>query len=114
VVLNVASTLRLDSESRLVGFLINKSYMIHHHQLRQGALFSFLYAGLCLVEGFGLMLEKSWAEYFTVTLTLAALPWEGFELIKKFTWFKVGLVVVNVAVLLYLLWVLKRKRELSD
>jgi len=84
--------------------------IIGGHQLRQGALLSFLYAGLCVVEGTGLMLKKGWAEYFTVVLTAGAMPVETYELWQKFEWFKVGLLLINVVVLVYLLWVLKRKR----
>jgi len=66
---------------------------------------------LCMIEGVGLIRHKVWAEYFTVTLTTAALPWELYELVHRFEWYKVGLILANVAVVLYLLWVLKKKRE---
>lgn len=101
----------LDTEGRAAGFIMEHADLITHHQLRRGALFAFLYAGLCLVEGMGLMLEKGWAEYFTVLLTFLALPWEAYELVRQFEWYKVGLTAVNIAVLLYLLWVLKRKGD---
>jgi uncharacterized membrane protein (DUF2068 family) len=104
----------LDSEGNFASFLMERSELITHHQLRQGALFAFLYAGLCLVEAVGLLMEKRWAEYFTVTLTALALPWEGFELIHRFAWYKIALTLVNVAVLLYLLWVLKKKGLLEE
>jgi len=103
----------LDSEGNFASFLMERSELITHHQLRRGALFAFLYAGLCLVEATGLLMEKRWAEYFTVTLTALALPWEGFELVRHFEWYKVGLTLVNIAVLLYLLWVLKKKAVLE-
>ncbi|WP_160115213.1 DUF2127 domain-containing protein [Bryocella elongata] len=99
----------LDAEGNFASFLMERSELITHHQLRRGALFAFLYAGLCLVEAVGLLMEKRWAEYFTVTLTALALPWETYELVDRFAWYKVGLTLVNIVVLLYLLWVLKKK-----
>ena len=66
---------------------------------------------MCVVEGTGLILEKRWAEYFTVTLTALGLPWEGYELIHKYSPYKVGLLVINLAVLIYLVWILKKRRE---
>jgi hypothetical protein len=30
---------------------------------------------------------------------------------QRFSWYKVGLMVINVVVLLYLLWILKKRRE---
>jgi uncharacterized membrane protein (DUF2068 family) len=66
---------------------------------------------VCLVEGTGLMLEKRWAEYFTLTLTILALPWEVFELAKRVTSLRVALLVINLGVLVYLIWLLRRLRN---
>lgn len=110
MVMRVVDFLRLDPESRMVNLVLDKAHLVTHHQLRRASLFAFLYAGLCLVEGTGLMLEKEWAEYLTVVLTTLALPWELYEMAEHFSVYKVGLVLANVVVLLYLLWVLKRKR----
>ena len=78
--------------------------------LREAGILSFLYAMVCVVEGTGLMLEKRWAEYFTVILTALGLPWEIYELAHKYSPYKVGLMVINVAVLVYLVWILKKRR----
>jgi uncharacterized membrane protein (DUF2068 family) len=110
-VLRITEMLRLGPESHVVSFLMDKADLIGHHQLRQASIFAFGYAGLCLVEGTGLLLRRVWAEYFTVALTLMGLPLESYELWERFNWFKVGALVVNLLVLLYLLAVLKRKRE---
>ena len=37
------------------------------------------------------------------------LPVETFEIVRRFSWYKVGAFTVNVLILLYLLWVLKRR-----
>ncbi len=108
--MRIIEVLHRDPDGRFAKLLMDKADLIGGHQLRQGALLSFLYAGLCVVEGTGLMMKKGWAEYFTVILTAGAMPVETYELWQRFEWFKVGLLLINVAVLLYLLWVLKRKR----
>jgi len=108
--MRIIEVLHRDPDGRFAAMLMDKADLIGGHQLRQGALLSFLYAGLCVVEGTGLMLKKGWAEYFTVVLTAGAMPVETYELWQKFDWFRVGLLLINVVVLLYLLWVLKRKR----
>ena len=74
-------------------------------------MITFAYAVVCLVEGTGLMLEKRWAEYFTVTLTALALPLECFELYKQFTSLRIGLLLLNLVVLGYLIWLLRRQRR---
>jgi uncharacterized membrane protein (DUF2068 family) len=95
-------------------FLMDRADLIGGHQLREFSMLTFGYAGLHLIEGTGLMFEKTWAEYFTVVLTAMGLPWETYELIEKFSLLKVGLLIINLAVLLYLMWELKRKRLRRD
>ena len=110
-VMHVTDRLPIDPEGRFVSFLMDKADLIGSHQLRQFGLATFAYAAVCLVEATGLLLEKSWAEYFTVSLTALGLPWETFELLRRFTLLKVGLLGINLVVLFYLLWILKRKRR---
>ena len=111
VLLHVIDALRIDPERRFVTVLLDHAGMIDTHALRRASLLSFLYAVVCVVEGGGLVLEKPWAEYFTVILTALGLPWESYELLERYSPYKVGLLVINLAVLLYLLWVLKKRRE---
>jgi uncharacterized membrane protein (DUF2068 family) len=54
------------------------------------------------VEGIGLYLEKTWAEYLTLGITASFLPWEVFEIFRKLTVIRVSLLTVNVLVFLYL------------
>jgi uncharacterized membrane protein (DUF2068 family) len=57
-----------------------------------------------------LVLEKVWAEYLTVGVTMAFLPWEIYEIARRLDWLRVGLLVVNLVVLAYLVWWLRRNR----
>jgi uncharacterized membrane protein (DUF2068 family) len=108
--LRIAQALGRDPESRLVEMMMAKVDLIDHHRLRQISMFSIGYAGVALTEGIGLMLEKTWAEYLTLGLTISFLPWELYELARDATWFRVGLLLINLVVLLYLLWLLRRRR----
>ena len=110
VVRHVIDALRIDPERHFVGILMEHVGLIDSHQLKRAGILSFLYAMVCVVEGTGLMLEKRWAEYFTVTLTSLGLPLEVYELIHKYSPYKVGLMVINVVVLIYLVWILKKRR----
>jgi uncharacterized membrane protein (DUF2068 family) len=111
VVLRIIDALRIDPERHFVGILMEHVGLIQPHQLRRAGILSFLYAMVCVVEGTGLMLEKRWAEYFTVMLTAIGLPWESYELLERYSPYKVALLVINLGVLLYLLWILKKRRE---
>src|SRR5205085_4155835 len=54
------------------------------------------------VEAVGLWFERRWAEYLTAVATAGFLPFEVHELINRVTVFRVGALVVNIAVLVYL------------
>ncbi len=114
VLMSVIDALRIDPERRFVGILMDHAGLISSHQLRRAGTLSILYAAVCVVEGTGLVLEKGWAEYFTVILTAMGLPWETYELMERFSNYKVALRAINLVVLLYLLWILKKKREREE
>lgn len=111
VVLHITDALRIDPESHLVNLLVSKADLVGTKQLRHFSFLSFGYAILCLIEGTGLVREKRWAEYFTVTLTTLALPWELYELYKEWTTVRIALLIINLAVLAYLLWLLRRQHR---
>jgi uncharacterized membrane protein (DUF2068 family) len=61
----------------------------------------------CIVEGVeavGLWRERRWAEYLTVVATAGFLPLEIHELLKRLTAVRVGALVVNIAILVYLVY----------
>jgi uncharacterized membrane protein (DUF2068 family) len=104
LLLRVTSMFHLDPEGRLFAMLSNKADLISGHQLRNVAKLSWGYAALSLVEGVGLMMQKTWAEYLTLALTIGALPFDLTELVKHPDPMHWGVVAINVAVLAYLLW----------
>ncbi len=105
MLLRAALALRIDPESHFVNILLDKVQLLTPHKMRLISAGIFLKAGLDFLEGIGLALEKTWAEWLTIGLTASFLPWEIFEIIRHFTWVKVGITLVNVLVLLYLVWV---------
>jgi uncharacterized membrane protein (DUF2068 family) len=112
--LRLATRLRMDPEGRLVGFLLDQLDAITAQRLREIGAATFFYAGLRVTEGVGLVLEKAWAEYLTVGLTVSFLPWEMYEIVRRLDWLRVGLFAVNLMVLAYLLWLLRRKRLVAS
>lgn len=109
--LKLAMRLRMDPEGRLVSFLLDSVDSLTQHRLKQIGLATFLYALVRVTEGVGLVLEKLWAEYLTVGVTVSFLPWELYEIFRQLDWIRFSLLVINVAVLVYLLWQLRRKRQ---
>ena len=62
------------------------------------------YAVLEGVEAVGLWYQRRWAEYLTFIVTTSFIPLEVYELIHKFTPLKVFALVVNLAIVIYLLF----------
>lgn len=110
-VLRLATALKFDPESRFVSLVLDKVDLIDAHRLRQIGVATFAYSGVALTEGIGLILEKVWAEYLTLILTISFLPWEIYELVRRPDWFRLGLLLINLAVLWYLVWLLQRKKQ---
>ncbi len=110
-VMKLAMLLRRDPEGHLVSLVMEKVDLIDTRHMREIGFATFAYSGLALIEGIGLTLEKVWAEYLTLSLTVLFLPWECFELFREATIFRVALLLINLAVLAYLLWLLDRKKK---
>ena len=75
---------------------------IEPKQLKEISAGTFFYSSLLLTEGIGLLLRKRGAEYFTVISTGVFIPLEVYEIFHRFTWVKVWVLIVNVAIVWYL------------
>jgi uncharacterized membrane protein (DUF2068 family) len=71
------------------------------------AIAAIAYALLEGTEGVGLAMRRRWAEYLTVIATGILIPYEAYEVIHHVTFFKVGALLLNLAVVGYLAY---RKR----
>lgn len=109
----IREALHFSPESRLINFLADKVDMVNDAMLRRIGFFAFCYAAISLAEGLGLYFEKAWAELLTVLVTASFLPWELIEVWRQVTWLRVGLLLVNTLVLLYLLKVLVERHRRS-
>lgn len=80
-------------------------------RLLELAIGAFLYASLFLVEGVGLVRAKRWAEYLTVITTSSYLPVEGLALRRYPALAPAVTMVLNVAVVTYLVLRLRADRR---
>lgn len=107
--LKLAGRLRVDPDGRLLSWVLDHIDDITSHRLKQIGIATFFYAGLRILEGVGLVMEKLWAEYLTVGATTVFLPWEVYEIVRRPDWIRTGVLVVNLVVLAYLTWSLRRR-----
>jgi uncharacterized membrane protein (DUF2068 family) len=59
-------------------------------------------------------MRKHWAEYFTVITTAALIPLEIYELAAHFSWTKIMVLLVNIAIVVYLIARLRNRRAAPE
>ena len=99
--------LHLNADSRIIHALVLKVDALQPHSVLVAGLVSLGYAGLLLLEGVGLWLERSWAAYLTVISTSLLLPFGLYEVIDRVTILRAGLLILNLVIVLYLIRQLK-------
>ncbi len=104
----VIEALRLNADSRILHALVLKVDALQPHSVLVAGVVSLAYAGMLLVEGLGLWLEFSWAAYLTVASTALLLPLEIYELVERVSPLRIALLLLNVAIVGYLISQLKR------
>ena len=101
-VLHWAQVLHVDPDNRYLHGIMVKIFRVTPKQLKALSAGTFIYAGLFLTEGVGLLLRKHWAEYFTIITTGAFIPLEIYELARHFTVTKLVVTAINVLIVWYL------------
>jgi len=101
-VLHWTQVLRVDTDNRYIHGILVKIFRVTPKQLRELSVGTFIYAGLFLTEGTGLLLLKRWAEYFTIITTGLFIPLEIYELARHFTVTKLAVTAINVLIVWYL------------
>jgi uncharacterized membrane protein (DUF2068 family) len=99
----------IDPRQHFFHRIVTRLHRLRAHQLRILGLLALGYGGLELAEGVGLWLDQLWAEYLTVIATSLFIPLELYELAVHPTLWKAGGILVNVLIVAYLAWALRRR-----
>ena len=75
------------------------------------AMIASIYSAMRFIEAYGLWFARTWAEWFALVSCSVYLPIEVYELAKGVSWIKIGLVAVNLAIVLYMAYVLREKKS---
>lgn len=97
------SAIRVDPDNHYAHRALARLSLLSDKQLEELSAGTFFYAGLLLTEGAGLWLHKHWAEYFTIFATGAFIPLEIYELHEHFSATKIAVLLINVAIVIYLI-----------
>lgn len=103
--------LKLDPGERFLDLALAKASSVRPEQIKKIGLGSFVYAGLFLAEGTGLWLRKLWGEWLTVIITSSLVPVEIYEIHRHFSAMKVGVLLINLAIVVYLILRIRRRQS---
>jgi uncharacterized membrane protein (DUF2068 family) len=103
--------IRIDPHDRLIDHLLEKIAGVDHRTLRRLGVGTLLYAAVFCTEGLGLLFKQHWAEYMTTGVTASFLPLEAYELIRHPSIVKALVILINVVVVIYLVFEIRRERQ---
>jgi uncharacterized membrane protein (DUF2068 family) len=106
-----ADIFRIDPDNYYIHRLLEKFSTLDDRKLKALGAGTFFYAGLLLTEGTGLLLQKRWAEYFSIIVTSSFIPLEIYEIAKRPDAERVIVLAINIAIVVYLALALRRDRK---
>ena len=105
--------LQVDPQNHYIHRILEKLSKLDARRLKELSVGTFFYSALFLTEGIGLGLRKRWAEYLTIVSTSLFIPLEVYELAKRGTPMKGILLLVNAAIVAYLVKELRRNTRIA-
>lgn len=103
--------LHINTESRIAQMFLDFADSITDARLWTAARIAFLYAALRFTEGYGLWKSRTWAEWVAFVSGTLLLPFEIRELFRGVTLIRGGLLIGNIAIVLYMLYVILENRR---
>lgn len=97
--------LHIDPDRRLAHALLDAAVTVTDARLLTIALAAISYATVRFVEAWGLWNRRVWAEWFALLSGALYLPWECLKLAERIDWERIGVLAINVAIILYMLYV---------
>ena len=99
---------QVDPHNHFIHRFLEKLSILDDRRLKELSVGTFIYAAIFFTEGIGLAFRKRWAEYFTIITTASLLPIEIYELAKHASLGRGFALLINLAVVAYLVRELRR------
>jgi uncharacterized membrane protein (DUF2068 family) len=103
--------LHIDTDRRWAQMFLDFADSITDARLWAAARIAFAYAVLRFTEAYGLWNGRTWAEWVAFVSGTLLLPLEVRELFRGITFLRCGLFVGNLAIVLYMLYVIIENRR---
>ena len=108
---SLVTRLHLDPERHYTGVFLDAAAHVTDARLWALAALAFAYSALRMTEAYGLWRSRRWAAWLGAASGLLYVPVEIYELAHRPGAIKAATLLVNLAVVAYLLWTLRRARS---
>jgi len=106
--------LHLNSEGRLAHRIVETITKLDASNIEIFFALSLVYAAVRFVEAYGLWRLRAWAEWFAIISGAIYIPVEIYEFVHKPTFVRIGILIVNIIVVLYLYSFRKAQKHERD
>lgn len=108
---SLLALLHISTDHRFAQSFLDFADSITDARLWAAARIAFAYAALRFTEGYGLWRGRTWAEWVACISGTLLLPLEVRELFRGVTFFRCALLVGNVAIVLYMIYIILANRR---
>jgi len=108
---SLLTRLRISTDRRSAQIFLDFADSVTDARLWAAASIAFAYAALRFTEAYGLWKARTWAEWVALVSGALLLPLEIRELIRGVTFWRCALLVGNLAIVCYMLYVILENRR---
>ena len=102
---NLLFRLHINSDHKVGHAIVNAASKLTDGRLWGIAALAIADSGVRFVEAWGLWKRHVWAQWLAVVTGAVYLPWEIIKLAERANWLHISVFVVNLAILLYMLYI---------
>ena len=102
---NLLYHLHIDPDRRLAHMLMDAATKVTDARIWTIAGAALSYASVRFIECWGLWNRRVWAEWFALLSGALYLPWEILKVAERVDWERVGVLVINLLIVFYMLWI---------
>jgi|SRR5690348_16521512 len=108
---SVLAVFHISTDRRIAQMFLDFADNVTDAKLWAAAWLAFAYSTLRFIEGYGLWRCRTWAEWVAAISGTLLVPLEVRELFRRVTLLRCGVLIVNVAVVLYMVYVIMANRR---
>jgi len=95
--------LHVNPHHHFVGVFLDAVHRVSDVRLWKIVVVASIYVILRFVEAYGLWYVRPWAEWLAIASGSIYIPFEVADLLRRPDWFRLLIIVINVAIILYML-----------